>query len=239
MERACKVCAAPIPAVLTPSGRPTKRQCCSYFCSMWARNSTRSARWSDQELEALLSIAGSVPLVEVVRRYNRWAARFGSQSRTHTAIRLKVHELIGSVASVGDWVDLRTVADAVGMSREQVRGWAMSHPELKARQMSGPGGRWFIYRASFKALAQARPLLFRNSDRDRLFFLLEDRGLVDRLLSVPPVHRNNGRAVRQHSTGREWPSQAVVCRRLHIPSYALSNAIRRGTALNGSEWSYV
>jgi hypothetical protein len=113
-------------------------------------------RWSEEELELLETLAETMPLVELVKKYQRIAKRKGWHFRTFRAIEKKILELGYSLIPQVGCYTVPALASALGFSESKVKSWIIAKL-LIARQDGGDRGRYSIFAKDLKKFAYDYP----------------------------------------------------------------------------------
>lgn len=196
----------------------------------------KSVIWTPAEEEMLFGLTGDMPWTVVCRIYNQWAAANGFAPRTSRALRRRAHINGYVTRSMGQWLDVPTVASLLGFCEETIRRWARCQIIESFRQ----GKKIYISRKSLRKFAKKSPEYFGKCKRDNLFMLLEDDALA-RSLSVADERKNHGRAAKVLcvETGRIYPSYRAAANAMWVTRQALTHAIIKGHRSAGYHWKKV
>jgi hypothetical protein len=184
-------------------------------------------RWSSAESEFLETMAGDLPLKEIVRLYQRHAAEHGWPERTHRAIQQRLIRM-GHAARVrtGEWVTSGGAAEILGCPGTRVEAW-LGRKHIKEILRPVWRGKFrYVSRPAWRRLARQRPQALGGFDADRLFQLLEDRELAEQVANRYPRHRGDWR-IRCLESGQVWPSANQAAAELHVSQAAITIAIRQ------------
>jgi hypothetical protein len=184
-------------------------------------------RWTRPESEFLESLAGDLPLKEIVSRYRRRAGQVGWPERTHRGIQQRLIRM-GHEARVrtGDWVTTGGAAEILGCPGTRVEAWLRTRHMKEILQPVWRGKFRYVSRAAWRRLARQRPQALGGFSADRLFQLLEDRELAEQVASRYPRPRGDWR-VRCVETGQVWPSAVKAAAELHVSQAAITLAMRQ------------
>lgn len=189
---------------------------------------TSPPRWSHVESEFLESLAGDLPLREILRRYRMWAGRAGWPVRSHRGIQQRLTRM-GHDARVrtGEWVTTGGAAEILGCPGTRVEAWFRTRRNQEILQPIWRGAFRYVSRQNWRRLARERPQALGGFDADRLFALLEDRELAEEVANRYPRPRGDWR-VRCVETGQVWPSAVKAAAELHVSQAAITLAMRQG-----------
>ncbi len=130
------------------------------------RSTGQRFRWSPDEIEQALSLAGDVPWPLVPLLYNRWAKANNRPRRTEPALRQRVDASGSVTTATGTWLTAGSVATILGLHPCIPSGWADRwHGILQPYQpASKPGakrrGRVYLKRDRIRAFARQHPEQF-------------------------------------------------------------------------------
>lgn len=193
--------------------------------------------WSPAEVEALVDVAGNYPPELHTWAYNTWASRNGFDGRSRQALLSKLKRMHISVRTVGgDWLSCAYVCQVLGVGNKTPHRWTDRYGIPCHRD--GRRARFFR-RSDLIQVAQERPATFAGISADRLFLLLEDRQLADRIAAAHPRRGMAPRPVRAVETGWRYPSVRAAATRAHISRQAIQNAIRTGGTAAGYHWTHA
>lgn len=193
-------------------------------------------RWSVAELEALEDIAGNHPPDRLSWAYNNWAGRNGYGIRTHQAILTKLSRRGVSARACGDWVSCGYICQVLGIGTDRPQHWQARYGIPCHRD----GRRARFYRRSdLRKAAEEQPAIFGGISADRLFLLLENRELADRVAATHPRCSKDPRPVRAVETGWFYPSIRAAAARVHVTRQAIQHAIRTGNTAAGYHWTHA
>ena len=198
----------------------------------------RCIPWTQAETDRLEMLAGTVPLPEVIQRYNSWAVRQRPPlpHRSTAAIWRHACRQRISLRCCGDKLTISDAASLLGVTFARIRRWT------KLGYLRTYNYGWvYVARADLVAMAWERPELFCGISWDRLYQLLEDEGVCHHIARAPGyrVGPLGQRRVRCVETGQVFPSfnaaGAAVCRN----KFGISRAVRTGWAVGGRHWEIV
>lgn len=193
-------------------------------------------RWTERELEALEDIAGNYPPDRFSGIYNNWASHNGFSLRTRQALLTKLSRNGISARACGDWVSCGYICQVLGVGIDTPQRWSSRYGIPCHRD----GRRARFYRRSdLRAAARERPAIFSGITADRLFLLLEDRELAERIAAAHPRRHKDPRPVRAVETGWHYPSIRAAAARMHITRQAIQHAIRTGNTAAGYHWKHA
>ena len=193
--------------------------------------------WSTAEVEALVDAAGNYPPDLFTWAYNTWASRNEHPSRSRQALLSKLRRLrVGIRAVGGDWVSCTYICQVLGVSSDTPHYWT----DRRGIPCHRDGRRArFFRRSDLVQVAREQPATFAGISADRLFLLLEDRELADRIASAHPRRGMAPRPVRAVETGWRYPSVRAAAARVHASRQAIQNAIRTGGTAAGYHWTHA
>lgn len=194
--------------------------------------------WTRQETERLEMLAGTVPLPEVVKRFNLWALRQQPPlpRRSDAAIWRHACRQRISLRCCGDKLTISDAANLLGVTFARIRRWT------RLGYLPTYHYGWlYVARADLVAMAWERPELLCGIPRDRLYQLLEDEEVCDHILKadgyrVGPLGQ---RRVRCIETGQVFPSVAAAGAAVSRNPFGISRAVRRGWAVANRHWEFV
>lgn len=194
--------------------------------------------WSPVELEKLESLAGNLPLPELIKSYNSWAVRQRPPlpRRSRRAIRGKAVKHKISLKCFGDSITITSTAAILGISPARVRRW-INRKLIPVR--------WnyhcYINRSDLVKMAWQHPQELHSIARDRLYDLLEMEDVVDHVLThgsrIPGPHKP--RPVRCVETGFWWPSIRAASQAVFIDPANIRKAIRHGRTAANRHWEWA
>jgi len=214
------------------------------------RSTGQRFRWSPDEIEQALSLAGDVPWPLVPLLYNRWAKANNRPRRTEPALRQRVDASGSVTTATGTWLTAGSVATILGLHPCIPSGWADRWPGILQpyQPASKPGakrrGRVYLKRDRIRAFARQHPEQFGGIAADRLLLLLEQERLVaailDRYPRRPLQLAEQAKPVRCVETGQVFPSRMAAARACHITSTSIG-AVAKGRAATaaGFRWEEV
>lgn len=191
--------------------------------------------WSQVEIERLDFLAGDHSFLEVVRRYNAWAAANGYPARTDRAIERAGLKRGITFRPCGLRVTLGAIRDAIGCTQHQayrILDRCRCHQRRKR-------ARRYVLRTELKRLARRHPELFSAAPRENLVQLLEDENLADWIITHPPARFGISRPIRCQETGDTFPSIAAASRANFIHSTQIKRALHDGVTAAGFHWEYI
>lgn len=196
----------------------------------------RSARWSDREINMLEQLAGDYPPDRLTIVYNNWALRQKFPRRTHQAILTRLSRSGITAKAIGDWVSCSYICATLGVGKDTPQRWT-DRFEIPCHR--GSRNARFFLRSELRQVAQERPAIFGGIQADRLFLLLEDRELADRIAAKHTRRAMEPRPVRAIETGWLYPSVRAAAARFNICRQAIQYAIRTGGTAAGYHWRHA
>lgn len=188
----------------------------------------RGKPWSDEDVAALIEIAGDVPRPMVHRVYNQKAATEGRPPRTDKAIKLKAVELGLSLKAAGTWLTMTELAKLLDVTPQRVDGWAHRHPSFPRRKLSTDSRVSYLYRPDLIKWFKLHPHVLAGIDKTRLFALLEDEELAEEIAAAYPVMRGVAVPIQCLDTGRIYPNCEEAARHLHVSPCWIRHALQQG-----------
>ena len=187
----------------------------------------RHPTWLPPEADLLESLAGDTPFPDVVRLMQRAAAQHGWPSRSARAIQLRLRRTgHPSRVRAGQHLTSGGVASILGCPADRVVGW-MARPVV--RRILEPrriGVVLYVDRAGWRRLARQQPRILGGFPVERLYALLEDQELAERVAAVYPRQVGDYR-IRCLETGQVWASSEAAAAELHVTGSAIRLAIRK------------
>ena len=193
-------------------------------------------RWSAREMEMLEQLAGDQPPDRLIHVYNNWAKRQGFATRTRGAILTRLSRSGITARAEGDWVSSGYVCATLGVGIDTTQRWT-SHRGIPCHR-DGRNARFFR-RSDLRKAAHSQPETFGGIPADRLFLLLEDRELADRIATAYPWRAATPRPVCAVETGWSYPSVRAAAARFNICRQAIQHAIRTGGTAAGYHWTHA
>lgn len=194
--------------------RKTCNNRCAYNLALTRRDDIGNP-WSEDELELLFSWLNKKPINLIAREWNCLAAKKGWQPRSKNAIKVKATRMMGavggSIKSVEDNWDSRTLARLLGTQLDKVRSWRrrgiIKYTKLSRSQTA-------ISRKQLKKFATLYPQELGGIDPKKLRKVLKDGKLVKAITQVANNAPRIGRPITiiRLDTGDVYPSarQAAV-----------------------------
>jgi hypothetical protein len=220
----------------------TKRLCCTRSCSAkLSMEKKGKAAWTQKEIEFLEDNLGSLPFGSLITSFKKWAAKEGYAKRTTTAIEVQIRRMTThsslSRKCTEDNFTVYELSRALGLPMDRVRLFVRSG-KLKFRKVARNQNA--IKRKDAIALVLNNPSYFANCDRDNLFWLLEDDGLVEKVKSSEPSTRGFRRAVRCYAPDgvRVYSGVKEAARANFISHQCISQAIARNGKSAGMKWEW-
>lgn len=193
-------------------------------------------RWTAAEMEALEDIAGNYPPDRFSGVYNNWAAHNGYVLRSHQALLTKLSRQGLSARACGDWISSGYICEVLGVGADTPKRWSTRYGIPCHRD--GRKAR-FYRRSDLRRVAQERPAIFGGISPSRLFMLLEDRELADRIAGSHGRRGMDPKPVRAVETGWLYPSVRAAAARVHVTRQAIQYAIRTGRTAAGYHWTHA
>lgn len=194
--------------------------------------------WTPVELEKLDSLAGNLPLPELIKSYNSWALRQRPPlpRRSRRAIRGKAVKHKISLKCCGDSITITFTAEVLGISLARVRRW-INRELIPVRRHY----HCYINRSDLVEMAWQHPLELHSIARDRLFDLLETEDVVEHVLTHVAMSQgpHMPRPVRCVETGFWWPSIRAASRAVFIDPANIRKAIRSGRTAADRHWEWA
>jgi hypothetical protein len=188
---------------------------------------THPPRWTKPESDYLESLAGDLPLRELVARYQTQAVKSGWPERSRRAVQQRLVRMgYEARCRTGDWVTTGGAAEILGCPGCRVEAWLRRERTAAILQPKWRGAYRYISRRSWRRLAKERPQVLGGFDVDRLYQLLENRELAEAVAARYPRPRGDWR-VRCVETGKVWPSAVVAAKELHVSQAAITLAMRQ------------
>lgn len=194
--------------------------------------------WTTAELNRLFDLTGDVPWPLVVQRYNQWASENGFPERTELALKLRCEMEGVSRRCLGQYIDLGSLAQLLGVSWPTVRRWVMHHRYIRCYRI---GQKRYVNRSQLQQLARHVPEHFHGKPFPMLLALFNSERLAKRYSELPPL--------RQHGTPRpvrgisdhdqiEFDSIVAAARAVYVCPQAIRQSISRGYQAAGYHWQY-
>lgn len=188
-------------------------------------------RWSPEEVDYFLELAGEVPWPRAVARMQRKAKASGWPVRSEKALMLWANKRgISCRARQATWTSSYGVGELLGCPPSRVNAWLRVSNVREILRAEKVGRFWYIERSAWRRLARQRPQVLGGFGVDALFALLEDRELAEQVAKRHPFIQGDWR-VRCVETGRIWPSCSAVARHFHVSREAVGLSIRHGRRL--------
>lgn len=220
----------------------TKRLCCTRSCSAkMSMEKKGKAAWSNEEVQFLEGNLGSVPFPSLIKSFKKWAKKQGYSDRTTTAIEVQIHRMTShshlSRKCTEDNFTVYELARGLGIPMERIRNF-VRNGILKPCKVSRNQNA--VKRKDAIALVLNNPSHFASCDRDNLFWLLEDKELVETVKSSEPSTRGFRRAVRCYAPDgiRIYAGVKQAARENFISHGCISQAIARGGKSAGMKWEW-
>lgn len=220
----------------------SKRLCCTRSCSAkLSMQKKGKAAWSNEEVQFLEGNLGSVPFPSLIKSFKKWAKKQGYSDRTTTAIEVQIHRMTShshlSRKCTEDNFTVYELARGLGIPMERIRNF-VRNGILKPRKVSRNQNA--VKRKDAIALILNNPSHFASCDRDNLFWLLEDKELVETVKSSEPSTRGFRRAVRCYAPDgiRIYAGVKQAARENFISHGCISQAIARGGKSAGMKWEW-
>jgi hypothetical protein len=193
-------------------------------------------RWSAEEDEFLMGLAGDLPMPMIRQTWAAEAAKHGWRQRNAHALRTRIYRLGCASMPTGKWMTLAGLL-GLGIHRKTISDW-LTQGVIPSVLTGGRNLRYFK-RADVVKLAKAEPWRFGGCDADQLFCVLENRGLADRIAAEYPFRQGVAKPVRCVDTGRVWPSASAAARSVYCTQQALNDGMREGRRVVGLLWERV
>jgi hypothetical protein len=187
---------------------------------------SKGPRWSAAELEYLERLAGDVPYLKLVKRFQDQAVRNGWPRRSQDAIAGRLQRSgLRMRPQHGQCLTTCGVAELIGCPCARVESWTRRKAVQEILQPIWIGGIRYMQRSDWKRLAHQMPQVLGGFSADGLFALLEDRDMAERIaLEYPrPWHDTSIRCVE---TGKLYCSCRDAARDHHVTKEAIAKAIR-------------
>lgn len=184
-------------------------------------------RWTEPELEMLLSLLGDMPWPMVVGHYNGWAERKGYVRRTELGMRRKVEEHRISRRPVGAWITTGLISQLLGVSQETPLRWLREGWISSIRFGQGAAHSHYIKRADLQQLARLKPHLFGGQTLDTLVQLLNHERLAAAIVAMELPHPRQSKPVVCIETGRRYPSIGKAARAVYVTPARLQKVVGR------------
>ena len=183
--------------------------------------------WLPPEADLLESLAGDTPFPDVVRLMQREGKLRGWPPRSARAIQTRLLRT-GHSARIrdGQYVTSGGVGLILGCPADRVVGW-MARPEV--RRILEPrriGAVLYVDRSGWRRLARQQPRILGGFPVERLYALLEDQELAERVAAAYP-RQVGDYSIRCLETGQVWASSATAAAELHVTGSAIRLAIRK------------
>ena len=154
--------------------------------------------------------------------------RRGWPRRTRHAIEQKCNNLGVSTAvnnsSIITLLDARTT---LGWSR-WTAGQLTKNADMRAILRPVKHGVWYVERKRLAKLALLRPELFHGVSPDDLYFVIEDRDIVDSIRDCLTFPKKSYQAIRCVETNREWNNTQIAAKYFNVSIHSIQRSIKTG-----------
>jgi len=235
--RECVICQTVFKIPVLHNGDKSPRITCGVRCHRTLA-SRRGKKWTKEEIEIIEHLSLSLPPKMLYMTYCNMAAKAGLPKRSEPALRAKMQALGIPLMPQIDWYTLLELSRLFKATRHSV--FRMIKHGLKAKKESNHRNQpYFVSRIELRRFARKRPDLYREFDRDGLFVVLEDEGLVDLIMQQPlqrKPNRYNPTRVKCVETGNVYPSCRAAARMFFVDPSAIHGAAKRGHRVAGYHW---
>ncbi len=166
LTQTCQKCHQVFSRQRTSCGKLSQGRRCPQCFSR--RPSGVAGAWSGEEITVLSQIVGFYQLASVGRIYRRQAKKLGLPHRSDRAILSQLQRMQLSARPTDDNWNCSTLAEALGISYDRVRGWVRRYPELTSRNQENSKRQHRIQRANFKVFARQHPNCLAGIDPSNL-----------------------------------------------------------------------
>ena len=200
---------------------------------------TFGAPWSAEELHQLELLAGEMPRLVAIERYQRWAKRNGYPERTAIAVQGACRRRGLSLRATGDSMTVGLIAEMLGV-RDDVPNYWVSSGVLPARAVgNGQKKPRYVKRSDLVAFARREPQRFGGIPASRLALVLEDEELAERIAAAYPRRPWHRKALRAVESGKVFATVREAAKAMHVTRQALTFALRTGGTCAGYHWEEV
>lgn len=241
-QRICTVCGGIFDIKIMRNGRPSLRKTCSKQCSV--SNRSKSALWSDSEIEFLTKYAESAPFHRLVRAYKIWATQHNYPFRSNNSIGHKLRRLGYRTKPQIEYFTFQRLSEILGISKWTIAGWKrLTKKPLQTYQHNGKRFAFnYVSRLDFIRFAQCHPECLGGVNETGLQIMLEDSRKAKDILRQYPKRRDpliKAKRVRCIETGKIYKSLGAAARDVHVVRQGISRAIRCGHAANGFHFELI
>lgn len=195
---------------------------------------TMSRPWTQEDIEALSSLAGDLPWPMVTGAFN-----CTRPPRTELALRRKAYALRITRTCVGQFITCGTIAEMSGNDFEKVRRWVTSGKLPSRRFGEGNGHAYFVNRKDLRTFAAKHPESFGGLTQGQLVVLLDSEKLAARIASMELPRLVQRVAVECIETGQKFPSISAAAKAAYVAKERMRTVIREGTTANGRHYRRV
>lgn len=178
--------------------------------------------------------AGTLPLANLTKAYNRVAKINGWPPRSLNAIKIKLSQLNLSRKCTENNITRYELARVLGVTRDKIRGWTRSGlPYCKiARNQTA------IRACDLRDFLLSDPSRAYGVSEEGLSWLIGEK---DAAIICKAEHSRRGhrRPVINLDTGRVYPGIKAAARETYIDHNSIARAIRKGGRSAGYRWAYV
>ena len=164
--RVCKVCSKRFrPPLIWHRGvqEISSRRTCSNTCAHKLVKST-GTKWTQEEDEMLIELAGSSPKDQIVRTFKKYAVGKRQRPRTHEAIRIRANRLGLSLVPEVGMLSIQKIAHKLGVDADRVRYWKKLGLRITYKTKTGH----YISEEEIARFARSRPDRFSGIKYERL-----------------------------------------------------------------------
>lgn len=227
--RACERCKA-----LFTYTRP--RRFCDRQCAISVSLSSRKiASWSEEEKHYLRLLAGTLPLPDLVKKFQAKARREGWPPRTTNAVEIKLGRLGESQKCTLDNFTIWGLARALGVGFDRVELWTQRG--LQYRKVARNQGAIAI--KDFIRFCKEQPERVAGVDPELLEWVTGDAELAEAIAKLPPPRIGYAQPVQRLDTGEVFPSIRSAAKASFIHKRSIAQAIARDGTSAGTKWRYV
>lgn len=200
---------------------------------------TFGPRWTRAEVDQLELLAGELPRLVAIERYQRWARKHGHPERSAMAVQAAIHRRGMSLRATGEWITVGLIAKLLSV-RHDVPDYWVTAGLLPARAVGmGQKKPRYVRRADLVAFARREPRRFGGIPVNRLVMLLEDERLAEWIAAEYPRRPWHRKALRAVESGKRFETVREAAKALYVTRQALTFALRTGGTCAGFHWEEV
>lgn len=198
-----------------------------------------SRAYTPAEIEFIEERAGTMPTSALIRSFQHRFSKPPYHKRTKAGLGRKITEIAGKIGnekSYEDYFSPNYLADLFGVCHKTVGNWIKAG--LPAKKIAGNTRKRTVRAEDLKQFVLKKPELFRDANKDILYWLLEDRKLVEQIRSTAP-RPNRPKRVKRLSDGAVFPSISAASKVCFLDRRKLKAIAESRQFALGSLWQLV